>query len=51
VGGGGGGFKTKLLQMDRAKKINLHRLFYMSIDCKATKGIQELLGDPEFNGF
>jgi hypothetical protein len=33
--------------MYRAKKINLHRLFYVSIYCKATRGIQELLGNPD----
>jgi hypothetical protein len=41
------GFKTKLLQMYMATKNNLHRLFYVSIYCKATKGIQEMLGDPD----
>jgi hypothetical protein len=33
--------------MYMATKNNLHRLFYVSIYCKATKGIQELLGDPD----
>jgi len=44
------GFQIKLLQMYRAKDIYLHRLFKVFF-CQVTKGIQELLGDPDFNGF